>query len=247
MTTLAKILITILMSIFFLSCNFDIIGPGKRGNGKVTDESRNVSESFTAVKASEGLDVYITQGNSAGIVVEADENIIDLIRTDIRDGVLRIHTEKPIGRAKSKKVHVTMPEITKLSASSGADLETKGLINADKLVIDSSSGADIIVMVKASEVECNASSGSDIRVSGTAETLIADANQGSDIRAGDLEVKNCTAEASSGSDITVNASEEINARASGGGDVKYAGNPNVVKKRASFSGNIKKKTADKSH
>lgn len=241
MTTLAKIIVTLLASLFFVSCNLDIqLGQGERGNGNVVTEDRNTTETFTVVKASEGLDVYVTQGNTADITVEADENIIDLIRTDIKNGVLRIHTEKRIGRAKSKKVHVTLSDITKLTASSGADLESRGLLSADRLVLDSSSGADIIVTVNANEVQCDASSGADIRVSGTAETLVADASSGSDIRAGALEVKKCIAEASSGADITVNASEELSASASSGGDVKYNGNPNIIKKNSSASGRVKK-------
>lgn len=241
MTTLAKILITIFISLFFLSCNFDVnFGPGERGNGHVVNEARNVTETFTEVKVSEGLDVYVTQGNSTAINVEADENIIDLIRTDIKNGTLRIHTEKPIGRAKAKRVHLTMPRVTRLAASSGADLESTDVISAERLVLDSSSGADIHVTVNAGEIECSTSSGSDIRVSGTAEMLIADASSGSDINASDLEVKNCIAEASSGADITVNASQEINARASSGGDIKYSGNPVVVKKNSSSSGHVKK-------
>jgi len=241
MTTLAKILITLLISIFFVSCHLDMnLGDGKRGNGNVITEGRNISESFTAVKASEGLDVYVTQGNNADITVEADENIIDLIRTDIKDGVLRIHTEKRIGRAKAKKVHVTLPNITELDASSGADLESNGVITSDRLILDSSSGADIKVNVKAGELECDASSGADIRVAGTADMLIADASSGSDIKARDLEVKKCIAEASSGADITVNVSEQINAKATSGGDVKYIGNPTVVKKNSSFSGDVTK-------
>lgn len=241
MTTLAKIIVALLITLFFISCNLDIqLGQGERGNGNVVTEDRSTSRAFTVVKASEGIDVYVTQGNTTDITVEADENIIDLIRTDVENGALRIHTEKRIGRAKSKKVHVTLPDITRLTASSGADLESRGTISTDKLVLDSSSGADITVMVKANEVTCDASSGADIRVSGTAETLIADASSGSDIRAGDLEVKNCIAEASSGADITVNASEEIDARASSGGDIKYTGSPNVVKKNSRLSGSIKK-------
>ncbi|MEM9686500.1 MAG: head GIN domain-containing protein [Bacteroidota bacterium] len=241
MTTLAKIIVTLVASLFFVSCNFDIqLGQGEQGNGNVVTEDRNTTETFTVVKASEGLDVYVTQGNTADITVEADENIIDLIRTDIKEGVLRIHTEKRIGRAKSKKIHVTLSDITKLTASSGADLESRGTLSADRLVLDSSSGADIIVTVNANEVECDASSGADIRVSGTAETLVADARQGSDVRAGALEVKKCIAEASSGADITVNASEELSASASSGGDVKYNGNPNIIKKNSSASGSVKK-------
>ena len=92
MTTLARITIGLLIALFSSSCAFDLnFGNGKKGNGVVAEESREVTEEFTAVLASEGLDVYVVQDSEFSIRVEADENIIDLIGTDIDDGRLRIH------------------------------------------------------------------------------------------------------------------------------------------------------------
>ena len=241
MTTVTKILITALVSLFFASCHWDInLGEGKKGNGNVTSEKRNVTEDFHTVKATEGLDVYVEQGDDMAIEVEADENIIEYIRTDINNGVLKIHTEERIGRAKSKKVHVRLPEVRALHSSSGADLYGKGIITADNLVLDASSGSDLKVEVAASEVNCDSSSGADIKVSGTANVLIADASSGSDINARELTVKKCIAEASSGADITVNATEELSASASSGADINYSGNPEIVKKNKSSSGSVSK-------
>ena len=94
MTTLAKIAIAFLLALFASSCAFDInFGDGKKGNGVVVDEARKVMEDFTVVSAAEGLDVFVTQGDEYSISVEADENVIDLIATDIKDGKLKIHTE----------------------------------------------------------------------------------------------------------------------------------------------------------
>ncbi|NER14109.1 DUF2807 domain-containing protein [Leptobacterium flavescens] len=240
MTTLSKIIITVLISLLFVSCQFDInLGEGKRGNGNVVTEKRAADEDFTVVKATEGLDVYVTQDNKTSITVEADENVIELIRTDIRNGVLHIHTEERIGRAKSKKVHVSLPDIAALRSTSGADLYGTDVIKADKIELSSNSGADLKVEVEATEVECDTSSGADIVVSGTADLLIADASSGSDIRAGKLVVSKCIADASSGADIKVNATDELTANASSGGDVRYSGDP-VVKKRRSSAGGVYK-------
>ena len=112
MTTLTKILAAAIAALLFTSCI--TITDGKRGNGNVVSETRDASEAFDVIKAQEGLDVYVSQGSTASIEVEADENIIDLIATDIKDGVLRVHCEEQIGRATSKKVYVSADETSNI-------------------------------------------------------------------------------------------------------------------------------------
>ncbi len=115
MTTLVKIAIAVLISLFLSSCGFDIqignFGTGKKGNGVVVNDTRSVTEDFTKVSASEGLMVYVTQADEFSIKVEADENVIDLIETDIRDGKLRIHTEENIAHSSAQKVMVEFDDI----------------------------------------------------------------------------------------------------------------------------------------
>jgi len=133
MTTLVRITIALILTLFLSSCGFDInfgdFGTGKKGNGVVTSETREITGDFTVVSASEGLDVYVTDGNEFEITVEADENIIDLIATDIKNDRLRIHAIENIGRA-TKKVFVTLPEISGLKSSSGAHLSTENIITS---------------------------------------------------------------------------------------------------------------------
>jgi hypothetical protein len=227
------------MALFLSSCAFDMnFGEGKRGNGEVAKESREVYEEFTEVSASEGLDVYVTQGDDFSIEVEADENIIDLIGTDIKNGKLRIHAIENIGRA-TKRIHVSLPSVTGLYASSGADLFTQNVIRANKISLDASSGAGIKVALVADEVDADTSSGADIRIEGEAMVFHADASSGSDIKAKDFTVRTCHADASSGADISVNVSETLIADASSGADISYIGNPDVQKKK-SYSGSVHK-------
>ena len=100
MTTLARFTIAIILALLSSSCMLDMnFGSGVKGNGDIVEETREVTEDFTAVTASEGLDVFVTQGSDFKIRVEADENVIDLIGTDIRDGKLKVHAIENIGRA----------------------------------------------------------------------------------------------------------------------------------------------------
>lgn len=239
MTTLARIAIALIMSLFASSCMFDAnFGEGKKGNGQVVEDSREITEEFTEVYASEGLDVFVTQDDEFKIVVEADENVIDLIGTDINDGRLKIHCIQNIGRA-TKNIYVSLPDVTSLRSSSGADLEVQNVLEVDHLTLDASSGSDIELDVIAQEINASTSSGADIKVTGTTDVLHADASSGSDIRASNLKAKTCNADASSGADIDVNVSETLVADASSGADISYIGDPNV-KKNKSVSGSVHK-------
>lgn len=240
MTTLARITITLILAILFSSCGFDInIGNGKRGNGVVEEEHRKVTSDFTSVSASEGMGVYITQGSELEILVEADENVIDLIATDIKDGVLRIHTIESIGRA-NKKVYVSLPFITALETTSGAHMTTNTDIKTERLDLSATSGSKLqIKELLVNQLNIDTSSGAKIIVAGTAQNVVSSASSGSDIKAEDLSAVVCRANASSGADITINVSQSLIAEASSGGDIRYKGNAKVEQKQSS-SGKVKR-------
>jgi hypothetical protein len=238
MTTLARITIILILTILFSSCGFDInIGNGKKGNGIIEEDNRSVGSGFTAISASEGLNVYVAQGEDFEIVVEADENISDLIGTDIKNGTLRIHAIENIGRA-TKNVHVTLPVITALETSSGAALSTINAIAVENIELNSSSGSNLqIGELKAYNVIAESSSGAHIKVIGETETFNSNASSGSGIKAENLNAAKCNASASSGAGITVNVSETLIAKATSGGEIRYTGNAKVEHEKSS-SGSV---------
>ncbi|MCH9660685.1 MAG: DUF2807 domain-containing protein [Bacteroidetes bacterium] len=238
-----KISLLALLTLTATACHFDINLGQTHGNGNVTTEERPSSGNFSEVKGSAGIDVFLTEGDENKIVVEADENLLELIETEISNGKLHIGvvSGNNIGRAKAKKVHVTYAStLTAVSASSGADVIGNSVIKSEFLSLDSSSGADLEVEVIAKELIADVSSGADIKITGRAEHLVADASSGSDLKAKDLKVKTCRAEASSGADIVVNVRDEIDGSASSGGDIRYYGNPTAVSVRDGASGNVRK-------
>ena len=55
------------------------------GNKKVVTKERK-TDSFTGIKVSSGIDVYLKQGNNEAVSVEADENLHEYIITEVRGG-----------------------------------------------------------------------------------------------------------------------------------------------------------------
>lgn len=237
MTTLTKIIVTTMMGLLLASCHFNI-NTGIDGNGNVLTESRDLNTPFSSIKASDGLAVYLTQGNEEKVTIQADENLHDLIKVEVEGSELKIYSKENIGRAEIKKVMVTYKTIDKITSTSGSDIYVTNIINADNLELRSSSGSDMELEVIANTLNCKSSSGSEIEISGKAEKLYAEASSGSEIDAPNLSIINGQAKATSGADITINVSQELMATAASGGNITYMGSPEKVHKNDGMAGNI---------
>jgi hypothetical protein len=241
MTTLTKIIASAIVGVMMLSCNFNMnLSPGVTGNGNVVTVDRTISDNFNQIEVSRGLDVYLTQSDTEDIKVQADENLQDIIKTEVKNNVLKIYADENIRFSQSKKVFVNFKTITHISSSSGSDVFSTNTITAETLELSTSSGSDMELNIDTELVNCDSSSGSDLKLSGKTHKLIAHASSGSDIKAGNLNAVSSQVKASSGADITVNTSKELIAKASSGGDIKYYGNPEKVEKSDSASGSVRK-------
>ena len=215
------------------------LGEGVDGNGNVVNSDRTISTDFDQIKISQGLDLYITQSNDVALSIEADENLHDLIMTDVENNILRIYSTENIRRASSKKIMLSVNNLSSIKATSGSDVYSTNTIKADELELVSTSGADIKLDVQTQTLNCRSTSGSDMRLSGTTDNFIASATSGSDIKADELKAENSNLKATSGADISVYTSKELIAKATSGGDIRYSGNPEKVDKSDSSSGSVK--------
>ena len=238
MSTLVRIVITSILSILMLSCNIPF-GSGIDGNRNVITQDRTISNDFNSIKVSQGLDLYITQSNDVALSLEADENLHELIVTEVENGVLKIYTTENIRRAASRKINLNVVDLSAIKATSGSDVFSTNTIEVDNLDLHTTSGADIKLDVKTETLNCHSTSGSDIKISGTTILLVAEATSGSDIMASDLKAETSKVKATSGADISVNTSKELTARATSGADVIYSGNPEKVDKSDSSSGSVR--------
>ncbi|OUR92334.1 DUF2807 domain-containing protein [Flavobacteriales bacterium 34_180_T64] len=241
MTTITKILIATVLSLLMFSCNFDLnLGTGVKGNGNVTTIERSIDGDFDAIEVSRGLDVYLTQSDTESLRVQADDNLHDIIMTEVVDNVLEIYADENIGSSRSKKVMLNFKDVSKITATSGSDVYSTNTIVAEELILTTTSGSDMELDIETEIADCTATSGSDLILSGSTNKLYAEATSGSDLKARDLVANICNASATSGADIIINTKEKLHASASSGGDIKYYGNPQNVEKKDSASGSIRK-------
>lgn len=231
-------ILTILSFAFILSIVTScIMGPTVTGNGNVTKQQRAI-DSFEKISVTRGLNVYIKQGDSEKLTIEADENLLEYIETDVEDNTLKITSSAIIRKSNSLKVFVTTTEISEIKASAGSNINSEEMISCSDLDISGSAGSNINLNIKADAIEVSASTGSNITLEGSADEVEIKASAGSNIKAGDLKTNECDAKTSSGANIWITVSDEFEGHASSGGNIFYYGNPKNTNIKKSTGGNI---------
>lgn len=209
------------------------------------DVKRN--QTFTGISAldvSAGVNVYLTQGNTESVRIEAKGVEDDEVISELRGGKLVLTVRRQngwkgvFGRNSSVKAYVTVKSLNSIDVSSGADLEGETMLVADDLTLHTSSGADVDLEVKVNRMTVSVSSGADVTLSGSAGKLTASSSSGADLNADKLVTDICYAEASGGGDARVYGRKELYLRASGGGDVTYRGPGQLVSRKTSGGGDI---------
>ncbi|MEL6194478.1 MAG: DUF2807 domain-containing protein, partial [Bacteroidota bacterium] len=79
--SILKMMGLLCMGIFMLNV---AVSQTVRGNGEVVRQNRNI-DGFEAVAVGGAFNVYISQGSDYKVTVEADENLLDHISTEVRD------------------------------------------------------------------------------------------------------------------------------------------------------------------
>ena len=229
-----------LSSILFLvfsmtSCMFD----GVNGDGNVVSKKRKISNDFVRISASRGLDVYITKSKNISLEVEADENLHELIETEVRNGTLYITATKNIRMASAKKIHLSADHINEIQVNSGAEVYSENTFSSERLVLSVSSGAHAKMDLRVGDLTCESSSGAGMELRGEANTLSASSSSGGGISAYELKAKECIAKASSGADIKLNVSASFDGSATSGGNIKFKGNPEIIDKNNNSGGSVR--------
>ena len=234
-------ILTVAVLLTLSSCVISGWDQGISGNGNVVEETRDLS-GFTGVHVSSGIDVWLSEGKSFEVTVEADENLHEVILTEMNGNLLVVKTDRVnIRNAKSKKVHITLPKLSELKISSAGDCVGQTTFGCDELNLSISSAGNLSLEVEAGKINLDISSSGDARISGSADILNVNLSSAGDLHAFDLIAGRVDVDVSSAGDARVHATEEITMNASSAGNIYYRGDAKVVHSRSSSAGDIIRK------
>ncbi len=202
-------------------------------------EVRSVG-SFTGVKATEAIDVYLKKGDKESIRVETTDIRLSDVLTEVSGSYLKIHMRDGKYRKGNVKVYITYVNLNKISASSASNVFSEGTIRAGSLDVSVSSAASIELAIDAEASIIEASSAGDVVLEGKVKRLEVNASSAGEIDAYGLESETVEAGASSAGAIKVNVTKQLDAHASSGGSIRYRGTPARTNTDSSSGGSVKK-------
>jgi hypothetical protein len=232
--------LSLLLSVLVLS-SFHQWNERVKGNGQLKEESRS-ADSFKEIRTSGSYKVIIQQGSGHDIKIEAEENLLPYIVTEVRGNELKIYTKKgySINPTKTITVNVTLEQLSALSSSGSGGFYSKGVLKSDGLELScsGSGGADLDVSTR--KIEVSLSGSSNIKLRGTATEAEYRISGSADISAFDLVGDDIDISISGSGNANVTANKKLEVKVSGSGSVKYRGTPESVDQRVSGSGRVSK-------
>lgn len=233
-----QIAFLLIIAVSISSCKVDVSLNSVNGNKNVTTQDRNITEAINSIEIQEGVTVFITMSDIDKMTVEADENLHEVIKTEIKDGNLKIFCNPNIKYSKARNIHLSISEINSIESSSGSRVISENTLFSKNISLKSSSGSSMDLQVSTTNLYTDSSSGSTIKLKGKTTNLNTESSSGSSIEAYNLSANNVDAKSSSGSHTTVTVTEKLKAKASSGSSINHKGNPKNIEKKASSGGNV---------
>src|SRR5205809_4154168 len=91
-------------------------GSGIKGSGVASSETRTADE-FSGVDVGGVFEVEITAGKEYSVQVQADDNLLPFVKTEVESGVLNIRTTERINSQTPLRVIVSAPDIDHLDVT----------------------------------------------------------------------------------------------------------------------------------
>lgn len=189
------------------------------GSGKVISETRSVHD-FDSVRMSGSGTLILQQTGSESLVIEAEDNILPLLTSDVKDRRLVLGVRPGSSYRASRKVvyHLSMKELNGIEVSGSGDVQATGVMT-ELLTLQGSGSFDMTL-------------------AGRADRLQVDISGSGEYQGEALESREATVRITGSGDATVRVTERLDASVSGSGNVLYIGSPSLTQ-RVSGSGSIR--------
>ena len=205
------------------------------GSGNIQTQIRDTG-AFQAIAIEyPGAKIIIQQGPKEAVEIQADDNLLPQLSTEVLAGRLTIKSRETnwktsVNPSKQVRMTITARELNEivLSAEVG-DLEVNEL-QAGTLKLVLSGGAQIKLNgIQVDLLDSALSGAGDIQASGIANEIKLILSGLGNFNAADLKSDKATIELSGMGNATVRVEEELAATITGAGAVDYFGNPRVNK------------------
>lgn len=205
-------------------------------------ETRKVG-SFKSVRVGGSFDVIIQQGSTESVQITSSDIETSEIITEMRGDELVIRIEDKKSNWKNNydvDIVLTYTTLNGITSSGSSKIITQSTIKSTNFHLNLSGSGKFKGSIETEELEASLSGSGDIELSGKAKRQDISISGSGDIEALDLKTNYTKVTISGSGNAKVAVSDEIEARISGSGDIRYEGNPSKQIVKTTGSGSIRK-------
>lgn len=208
------------------------VGPTEKGSGNMTTQTREVSD-FHAVEVSYPANVFISQGTSESLKIEAEDNLLPGLQTRVRNNTLEIFYKtddrKAVRPTKPVTITIIVKNLDRVDFESAGKLDITG-IKTDSLTVSVSGAGDLkMKQIALQSLAVNLSGAGSMSGAGTTDKLDLNISGFGSFEGKELSSKDATVQLSGAGSATVRAADTLDTEISGAGSVRYYGSPKVTK------------------
>jgi hypothetical protein len=213
-------LLSLILVIALTGCNVIHTASGVQGSGVIKTEQRSVA-SFTAIEVKCAGTIRVQFQEQKKLEISGDDNILPLITTEVRNDTLYIQSSKDYNPKDKLQINVSIPNLNKFVFAGAGEADLSNVKN-ERLEIAMSGAGSLQATGETKEA--------DITLTGAGS-----------VDAKNLQAVNARVNSTGVGQVDLYASGQLDAKASGVGEINYYGNPKVVNRKAGGLGGINAK------
>lgn len=232
-TKIAFTLVGTALIFSILACSVTIfgneIGESVRGSGVKVEQNRDLGNISAVELTMEGT-LHIVRGGGEALRIEAEDNLLEYIQTDVRAGRLVIETRQGIELDPTQPInyYLTVDELDTIAVSSSGDVEAADLQSETFEARISSSGDITIASLDCTTLRVDISSSGSLEIlGGQAQRQNIEISSSGGYSAGELASAEADVDLTSSGSATIRVSERLSGELSSSGSLYYIGNPDV--------------------
>lgn len=228
-----------LLTILFAFVSFTVFGCGIEGSGNVITETRSLT-TFNGIDLRNTANVYITQGDVQEVKIEAEDNIVPLILTEVKNDELIIECKENIRTKRAINVYITVKNLCLMELTGSGSMTARSQFSCDHMNVRLSGSGDMKAIVNAKSLKATLSGSGNMDLTGSSEESDLRISGSGNVNAELMKTFTGAVTISGSGSGKVDVSNDLTVNITGSGNVQYVHEPGHIQSRITGSGSIEK-------
>ncbi len=219
------------------SISFDVV----EGSGNVIRKEVETRD-FQNLVLRGRLHAYLSADTTDRIIIEADDNLVDLVVREYSNGTLTVYLDQPISKGSVMNIYVHAMDLNSLHLSAGSVAHTEKPLTGKNFEHILQAGAKSTLHLHYEKMDLKAHAGAVTNLEGMVDTFRVVSAAGAVVDAHGLRVNICDIEAKAGSVNNLYVTGALHGSASHGAVIHYGGNPPDIQIDTNRGGHIESRS-----